>query len=289
MFNCEAPQNYFKILNSDIMDFNPCFSFENRALMNTQEDKENSSNGLFNSQKALEEKRPSFLVNLFNQSEEITKMTQEISNLTKNLDKRDQIRNKVYAFGSQNDENKCSQNGEIQIETNSNSIGFEKRRQSLTNMNNSMSRGTLNGKNANLRNIQPFQVANDVSKSSKIKVGSKFEVKNEYNEMKENIKCLEKLLSYQQNFCKLFSPFGPYSIDQECNQEIASLTQKIETKTEQIQETNLRINTVSHEMQVIRVVLKNINRLFRTQLKNLKVNIKNCFKKRFCSTKSVKN
>lgn len=110
-------------------------------------------------------KQTPFLNNLFSRSEEINTMSSEMSNLPKNFENREQVRHKVYAFGSQN------------------------------------SQSQLSHKNSGTQNIQPF-VVDGAKASARVKGAAvKFDVKTPYNEMKENITCLEKLNSFQKGFC----------------------------------------------------------------------------------------
>jgi len=113
-------------------------------------------------------KQTPFLNNLFSRAEEINTMSTEMSNLPKSFENREQVRHKVYAFGSQN------------------------------------SQSQLSHKNSGTQNIQPFAV-DGAKASARVKgAGVKFDVKTPYNEMKENITCLEKLNTFQKNFCNPF-------------------------------------------------------------------------------------
>ncbi len=128
-----------------------------------------------NSQNTMQQEKPSFFLDdsnkenqpyffqkLFNKSEDISKLTIETTDLPQ-PDKREQIRNKVYAFDSS----------------------------SVPNLNSSTF----------AKNTKPLQQLNDGIKGNKLKGGMKMDFKNPSIELKENIHCLEKLLSYQQNFC----------------------------------------------------------------------------------------
>jgi len=103
---------------------------------------------------------------LFSKSEELSKLGNEILDLPQSFEKRDQIRGKVYAYG-----------------------GAHSNCHTSSNTNSLVS-----------RDIKPFQGG---SKNTKPKPGGvKLDFKSPFNEMKENIQCLEKLVEYQKCFCK---------------------------------------------------------------------------------------
>ena len=215
------------------------------------DDKENIHPMSSKTKPAQNEKQTPFLNNLFVRSEEINTLSTEMADLPKNFDKREQIRTKVYAFGGQ---------------------------------------PQLSHKNSGLHNVQPLNVDganhnhNQAKESVKPKGAVKIDVKTPYNEMKENIACLDKLNVYQKAFCNHHSIIDQLIqkyLDGECTQEIEKLNLEVNTKKSIIQETNKKINNISAEMQVLLGLFKHLAQfiLKRNLLLNLKKNIKTWLKK----------
>ena len=132
--------------------------------------KDFSSLSLENSQSIKSLPETAVVKGLFSKSEELSKLSQEVCDFPQSFEKRDQIRAKVYAFGAHS--NCC---------------------------------GPSNTNSFLSRDIKPFHGSN---KNTKLKGGVKLEFKSPFNEMKENIQCLEKLVGFQNTFCKILFQFG---------------------------------------------------------------------------------
>lgn len=122
------------------------------------------------------------LKNIQTRSSEISKMTEEMTSIAKNISKKEEIRNKIYNYETEINSAKASVNNKENFDT------ANVYKDGINNIENLSIKANTNQAKQNERDNKPKPV--------------KLNFKTEYDEMQENLKCLKKLYEYQTNFCK---------------------------------------------------------------------------------------